>query len=42
MITALINAAAELRFWAPGATPETAAVHYVRPLFEGLLSPVAA
>jgi AcrR family transcriptional regulator len=41
MITAMINASAELHLWAPGLTPETAAAHYVRPLFEGLLSPVA-
>lgn len=41
MITAMINASAELNFWAPGLSPETAAAHYVRPLFEGLLSPVA-
>ena len=42
MITAMINASAELNFWAPGLTAETAAAHYVRPLFEGLLSPPAA
>lgn len=42
MITGMVNASAELNFWAPGLTPETAAAHYVRPLFEGLLSPVAA
>lgn len=41
MTTAMINASAELHFWAPGMQPETAATHYVRPLFEGLLSPVA-
>jgi hypothetical protein len=41
MTTAMINASAELQHWAPGLTPETAATHYVRPLFEGLLSPVA-
>jgi len=41
MITGMINASAELNFWAPGLTPQTAAAHYVRPLFEGLLSPVA-
>ncbi|HEY8572967.1 TetR/AcrR family transcriptional regulator [Phenylobacterium sp.] len=41
MVTAMINAAAELHVWAPGLTAETAAAHYVRPLFEGLLSPVA-
>ena len=42
MITAMINASAELNFWAPGLTWETAAAHYVRPCFEGLLSPVDA
>jgi AcrR family transcriptional regulator len=42
MTTAMINASAELRFWAPGLTPETAGSHYVRPLFEGLVSPAAA
>jgi AcrR family transcriptional regulator len=41
MTTAMINASAELQHWAPGLTPDTAARHYVRPLFEGLLSPVA-
>jgi AcrR family transcriptional regulator len=40
-ITGMINAAAELHFWAPGLTPETACDHYVRPLFQGLLSPAA-
>lgn len=39
MITAMINAAAELHFFAPGLTPAAANDHYVRPLFEGLLSP---
>jgi len=42
MITGMINAAAELHFWAPGLTPEAAADHYVRPLFQGLLAPPAA
>ena len=41
MITAMINAAAELHNFAPDLTPETAADHYVRPLFLGLLSPPA-
>lgn len=41
MITAMINAAAELHNFAPDLTPEAAADHYVRPLFEGLLSPAA-
>lgn len=38
MITAMINAAAELHDWAPGLAPEAATDHYVRPLFQGLLS----
>ncbi|MDP3854930.1 TetR/AcrR family transcriptional regulator [Phenylobacterium sp.] len=37
-MTAAINAAAELHYWVPGATPATVAELYVRPLFEGLLS----
>ena len=41
MITAAINAAAELQYWAPGLTPQTVVDHYVRPLFEGLGSPPA-
>lgn len=41
MITGMINAAAELEYWAPGLTAETAAEHYVRPLFEGLAAPGA-
>ena len=41
MLTAMINAAAELQDWAPGVTPRTAAALYVRPFFEGLLSPQA-
>lgn len=36
MLTGMINAAAELEFWAPGLTAPAAADHYVRPLFEGL------
>jgi hypothetical protein len=39
MITAMINAASELHFYAPGLGPEAAGDHYVRPLFQGLLSP---
>ena len=39
MITAMINAAAELHYFTPGLTPEVAADHYVRPFFQGLLSP---
>jgi hypothetical protein len=42
MISGAINAAAELRYWAPGLTPSTADTAYVRPLFVGLLSPVPA
>lgn len=41
-LTAAINAAAELHDWAPGLTTETVVDHYVRPVFEGLLSPPAA
>lgn len=41
MITAAINAAAELHFWTPGLPPEAVVQHYVRPLFEGLVSPPA-
>lgn len=39
VITAAINAAAELRHWAAAVTPAQAVNLYVRPLFEGLLSP---
>jgi len=42
MLTAAINAAAELHFWASDLTPETAGGGYVRPVFEGLVSPPAA
>lgn len=38
-LTAAINAAAELSHWAPGIAPETVTDLYVRPLFEGLISP---
>lgn len=41
VISGAINAAAELRYWAPGLTPKTAADFYVRPVFAGLLSPAA-
>jgi hypothetical protein len=37
MITAMINATAELPVWAPGVTAENIADVYTRPLFEGLL-----
>ncbi|MCR5872762.1 TetR/AcrR family transcriptional regulator [Phenylobacterium sp. J426] len=40
-LTAAINAAAELRSWAPGIAPEAVAELYVRSLFEGLVSPAA-
>jgi len=36
LITGLINAAAELEYWAPGLTASTACDHYVRSLFAGL------
>ena len=41
VITAAINAAAELHFFTPGLEPEAVVDHYVRPLFEGLASPAA-
>jgi hypothetical protein len=37
MITAMINAGAEVHAWAPGLTQQNVANVYVRPLFEGLL-----
>jgi AcrR family transcriptional regulator len=39
MVTGAINAAAELHYWAPGLTPEGVVDYYVRPVFEGLMSP---
>lgn len=36
MITAAVNAAAELHFWAPGISAETVSDHYLKPLFSGL------
>ena len=36
MVSAMVNAAAELHRWAPGIDPQSAITHYVRPLFEGL------
>jgi AcrR family transcriptional regulator len=42
MITAAINAAAELHYFTPGLEPATVVQHYVRPLFEGLVSPPAS
>jgi AcrR family transcriptional regulator len=38
MLTTMINAAAELHYWAPGVTPQTAVDHYVRPFFQGLFA----
>ena len=38
MITALINAAAEVHAWAPGISQQNVARAYARPLFHGLLS----
>jgi AcrR family transcriptional regulator len=38
MITALINAAAEVHAWAPGISQQNVARAYARPLFQGLLS----
>jgi AcrR family transcriptional regulator len=38
MITALINAAAEVHSWAPGLSHQNVARVYARPLFHGLLS----
>lgn len=38
ILSGAINAAAELRHWAPGLSPRTAELYYVRPTFMGLLS----
>jgi hypothetical protein len=38
MITALINAAAEVDNWAAGMSQQNVARVYARPLFNGLLS----
>jgi AcrR family transcriptional regulator len=38
MITALINASAEVHFWAPGINAKNGGQIYARPLFEGLLA----
>jgi AcrR family transcriptional regulator len=40
-ITSAINAAAELHYWTPGLESQDVVAHYVRPLFEGLVSPAA-
>jgi AcrR family transcriptional regulator len=42
MITGLLNAAAELNFWSTGLEPAALARAYLRPLFEGIGSPVAS
>lgn len=39
MLTAMINAAAELHFWTPGLIAGQEIDLYVRPFFEGLLTP---
>ena len=39
MITGMINAAVELHYWTPSVDVKNAASLYVRPFFEGLLSP---
>lgn len=39
MLTAMINAAAELHYWTPGMPPGAAGAYYVRPFFEGLVMP---
>ena len=41
LITAMINAAAELHHWTPGMAAGQAEGFYVRPFFEGMLSPPA-
>ncbi|MBU1375656.1 MAG: TetR/AcrR family transcriptional regulator [Alphaproteobacteria bacterium] len=41
MITGAINASAELHHWALGLTPQAGVDHYVKPLFQGLASPIA-
>jgi AcrR family transcriptional regulator len=38
MVTAMINAAAELHHWTPDVTPRQAVEIFVRPFFEGLLT----
>ncbi|HEY8614811.1 TetR/AcrR family transcriptional regulator [Phenylobacterium sp.] len=42
LVSGMINASADLRYWAEGLATDGAAAHYVRPLFEGLLSPAPA
>lgn len=42
IVSATINAAADLHYWTPGLEPATVVDHFVRPLFEGLASPAAA
>ncbi len=41
IISGAINAAAELRYWAPGLTPKTAELYYIRPMFTGILHATA-
>ena len=36
MITGAVNAAVELRFWAPGISAEAVSHYYLKPLFAGL------
>ena len=38
MVTAVINACAELHFWTPGLTPENAGQLYARPALEGIFT----
>ncbi|WP_257816217.1 hypothetical protein [Phenylobacterium sp. J367] len=38
----MINASVDLKFWSRDLKAANAATHYVRPLFEGLLSPAAS
>jgi AcrR family transcriptional regulator len=39
MITGMLNAAAELGFWAPGMAPRQASGVFLQPLFEGMRAP---
>jgi AcrR family transcriptional regulator len=39
MITGMLNAAAELGFWAPGMAPKQASNVFLQPLFEGMRAP---
>jgi len=42
MITGMLNAAAELGFWAGGLSPKQASRFFLEPLFEGLRAPARA